>query len=161
MKQMSIEKTKTYWVYGHYTDDGILFYIGAGILSRFFTLKCRNKKHKFIRENFGWSPGVLAGPFQTRDEMFQAEIFYIAKYHTHTRDPQANIFASNLSSGGKAPSKGARWTLTQEQKENLLRILRSDKHRIKLSIATKLGIKTRIILPKIENYQKKQKKKFL
>lgn len=109
------EENPTYWIYGHYTDDGILFYVGAGLLKRFFSLNDRNKKHKLIREKYGWTPGILAGPFKTRQEMFEKEIELIAKYHTHVRDPQANHFACNFSIGGECTSRGSRWKYTPEQ----------------------------------------------
>lgn len=110
---------KDLWVYGHYTDEGELFYIGIGTMQRAFTLKSRNAKHKIIREKYGWNVGILWGPTNDRTLVLEKEIEFIAKYHTHTRDSKQVKYACNFSSGGEHSSAGCRWTLTPEQRQQI------------------------------------------
>ena len=110
---------KNLWVYGHYTDEGELFYIGIGPMERAFTLKSRNKKHHLISDKFGWNVGILWGPTNDRALVLQKEIELIARYHMYTRDPLHVKHACNFSSGGEASSFGCRWTLSQEQRKEI------------------------------------------
>ena len=126
------QRVKQFYVYGHYTNDDKIFYIGVGTILNF-----KSKKHSQIysrayhfsnRTNY-WNNisnkcGVnvkILSEFYTKEESLQEEKRLIEKFG---RKCMNNGILCNLSSGGEIGPIGRIFKMSEEQKRKISEIRR-------------------------------------
>lgn len=116
-----------YYVYGHYTNDNKLFYIGVGtilnfkskkhsqIYSRAYHFSNRTKYWKNISNKYGVNVKILSH-FNTKEESLQEEKRLIEKFG---RKCMNEGILCNLSIGGEIGPTGRIFKMSEEQKKKL------------------------------------------
>ena len=116
-----------YYVYGHYTNDNKLFYIGVGtilnfkskkhsqIYSRAYHFSNRTQYWKNISNKYGVNVKILSH-FDTKEESLQEEKILIEKYG---RKCMNEGILCNLSTGGEVGPTGRIFKMSEEQKKKL------------------------------------------
>lgn len=100
---MAGNKEKEFYIYIDKTDDGRVFYVGKGRLSRIKKVK-RNKKWCRIANKYGWIRVVLFG---TKDESyaFEMEKEIIFRYKTFEKEwIDGSGWGANFTVGGEGTS---------------------------------------------------------
>ena len=100
------KQEKQFWVYGHYTDDGELFYVGKGTMYRAFNMRERNYIHKGVQKKHGCHVGIIWGPTYDEDEAYKKEELYVRELHTCVYDECRVKHAANLDWGGMGAATG-------------------------------------------------------
>lgn len=100
------KQKKQFWVYGHYTDNGELFYVGKGTMYRAFNMRERNYVHKGIQKKHGCHVGIVWGPTYDENEAYEKEELYVRELHTCVYDENRVKHAANLDWGGLGAATG-------------------------------------------------------
>lgn len=102
--------TKDFYTYGHYTEDGRLFYVGKGVGRRAYSKTNRNKHWRHIVEKHGLKVEIFSC-WATEQEAFEDERFLIACF----RDG-FGLELCNYTDGGEGSSG---YKQTEEQKAKI------------------------------------------
>jgi|WetSurMetagenome_2_1015567.scaffolds.fasta_scaffold19849_3 hypothetical protein len=126
MKKDNTEKR--FYVYGHFTENGDIFYIGVGTSSgrqsnkpkmlypRAYHFKNRTKFWKNVRNKYGIVVKILS-IHHTKEESLKEEKRLISKYGRRCKDKNGCL--TNLSEGGEIGPIGFTFVMKQEQKDLL------------------------------------------
>lgn len=124
------QRVKKYYVYGHYTNKGELYYIGVGTIlnlktkkesskySRAYHLNNRNKFWTHVFNKHGLKIRILY-EFYTKEESLLKEKELVEKYG---RRILGKGLLTNISSGGEVGPIGRTFKMSKEQKEKLSKI---------------------------------------
>jgi len=124
------QRVKKHYVYGHYTNENILFYIGVGTILNLKTNKYISKYsrayHKANRTKF-WNNIVskhglkikILFKFDTKQEALNKEAELVEKFGRRCMN---NGILCNISSGGQIGPIGRKFKMSEEQKEKLSNI---------------------------------------
>lgn len=127
MQSNNNQRVNKYYVYGHYTDNGQLFYIGVGTILNFKTSKHsqiyarayhfsnRTKFWKNIANKHGVNVKILSH-FNTKEESLQEEKRLIEKFG---RKCMNGGILCNISTGGEIGPTGRIFKMSEEQKKKL------------------------------------------
>ena len=143
---------KVYYVYVDFTDNGVPFYVGKGLLRRVLALRRdRNKKHTWVRKNFG-QHRLIIGCDENESFVLEQEVMLIDTLETFNSDytdysdVKCNLTRGGEGSSGHIPSDKTR----QIRRESMLKfyksltkpITRSDESRRLMSESAKKRIRT-------------------
>ena len=125
-----------YYVYGHYTNDNKLFYIGVGtilnfkskkhsqIYSRAYHFSNRTQYWKNISNKYGVNVRILSH-FNTKEESLQEEKRLIERFG---RKCMNEGILCNLSTGGEIGPTGRIFKMSEEQKNKLSEVKSMELH---------------------------------
>ena len=125
-----------YYVYGHYTNDNKLFYIGVGtilnfkskkhsqIYSRAYHFSNRTNFWKNVSNKYGVNVKILSH-FNTKEESLQEEKRLIEKFGRKCMNEGT---LCNLSTGGEIGPSGRIFKMSEKQKKKLSEIKSMELH---------------------------------
>jgi hypothetical protein len=130
MQSNNNQRVKKYYVYGHYTNEDKLFYIGVGTIlnlkskthtqrySRAYHSKSKTALWKNVREKHGLKVKILFEYF-TKRESLEKEKELIEKFG---RRVMKEGYLTNISTGGEIGPVGRIFKMSKEQKQYLSKI---------------------------------------
>lgn len=137
------QRVKKYYVYGHYTNNNRLFYIGVGTIlnfksqketqrySRAYHFSNRTNIWNNTRNKYGVKVKILH-KYYTKEESLRKEKELIEKFG---RKIMNEGFLTNISTGGEIGPIGRKFKMSDEQKKKL-----SDIKSKTLYVYTKTGV---------------------
>jgi hypothetical protein len=124
------QRVKKHYVYGHYTNENVLFYIGVGTIlnlktnkhiSRYSRAYHRANRTKFwnnVVSKHGLKVKILY-QFYTKQEALEKELELISKFGRRCMN---NGILCNISSGGEIGPVGRKFIMSEQQKKKLFEI---------------------------------------
>ncbi len=98
-----------FYIYGHFTNNGRIYYIGKGRGKRLFRLKrSNNREHNHQRKHYGCIPLILIENL-TEDQAFEVEINLISKLK------KQGIVLVNQTNGGEGVSGYKHTDISKQQ----------------------------------------------